>query len=173
VNQVKPSVYSKTYTAFSGADIVATITPPNGSPIVVGEIQTVSYSTFRPTMPVYGLGQVGAKGVVRGVRNIAGTLIFTVFDRHSFYELKDAFKKNETPCNPISDNMKSDEIPPFDITITFLNENGQSSQLSIYGVFLISEGQTMSIEDMLTENTMEFVAMDIDTMKPNTIYETR
>lgn len=161
------SIFHHTYTSFAGADIVATITPPNGSPIVVGEIQTISYSTFRPTMAVYGLGQVGAKGVVRGVRNIAGTLIFTVFDRHSMNELKNAFKAQETSCHPLGDNMKADEIPPFDVTITFLNEMGQSSQLSLYGVYLISEGQTMSIEDMITENTMEFIAMDIDVMKPN------
>jgi hypothetical protein len=161
------SLYAKTYNSFSGADIIATITPPKGAPIVIGELQTISYSTFRPTMPVYGLGQVGAKGVVRGVRNIAGTLIFTVFDRHALYRVKEEMMlyDGEDPTTLIHDNMKADEIPPFDITITFLNEQGQSAQLALYGVFLISEGQTMSIEDMITENTMEFIAMDMDVMK--------
>lgn len=41
----------------------------------------------------------------------------------------------------------------------------------IYGVNLISEGQTMSVEDMITENTMEFIALDIETMKPDVFDE--
>lgn len=31
----------------------------------------------------------------------------------------------------------------------------------------------MSIEDMITENTMEFIAMDIDLMKPDSVSEPR
>ena len=61
-------------------------------------------------------------------------------------------------------NMKTDEIPPFDISISFMNESGQSSKMTIYDVYVVSEGQTMSIEDMITENTMQFIAMDIEQM---------
>ncbi len=35
----------------------------------------------------------------------------------------------------------------------------------IYDVYIVTEGQTMSIEDMITENTMQFIAMDIELMK--------
>lgn len=163
---VANSRYQKTYTSFSGADIVAVITPPGGKSIVLGELQTISYSVFRPTAPVFALGQIAAKGVVRGARTVAGSLIFTVFDRHVLYEAMQEFNTN----HGLGIN-KSDELPGFDITINFLNESGQSSQLVIYGVHLMSEGQTMSIEDMITENTMEFMALDIDTMKPDAFDE--
>lgn len=157
---MKSSKYKKTYTSFSGADILAVITPKGGKSRVLGELQTISYSVYRPTAPVFALGQINAKGVVRGVRTVAGSLIFTVFDRHVLYEV---MKDHGGGIN------KGDELPAFDITINFLSEYGQSSQLVIYGVHLISEGQTMSIEDMITENTMEFIAMDIDTMEPNSM----
>jgi hypothetical protein len=162
-----PSRFQKTYTSFSGADIIAVITPnQGGKSLVLGELQTISYSVFRPTAPVFALGQIAAKGVVRGARTVAGSLIFTVFDRHVLYEVMQEYKGvGGKPLN------KADEIPPFDITISFLNEYGQSSQLVIYGVNLISEGQTMSIEDMITENTMEFLAIDIDTMTPDVVKE--
>jgi hypothetical protein len=63
--------------------------------------------------------------------------------------------------------MKTDEMPPFDINITFLNEYGNSATLNLYGVHILTEGQTMSIEDMITENTMQYLAMDIDLMDNN------
>ena len=163
--EMKKSKYSETYTSFSGADIVAVITPEGGSPLVLGELQTISYSVYRPAAPVFALGRVTAKGVVRGARTVAGSLIFTVFDRHVLYEVMNAHnKKHGYNIN------NSDEIPPFDITVNFFNEYGQSSQLVIKGVHLMSEGQTMSIEDMITESTMEYIAIDVDTMIPDLTY---
>jgi hypothetical protein len=168
------SRYHNTYTSFSGADIVATFTPRGGKPIVLGEIQTISYSTYRPTTPVTVLGMVNPKGIVRGARTIAGSLIFTVFDRHVLEDMKDSIKASFTAQknganfdteykNGIKD-MKADEVPPFDITISFMNEYGQSSKMTLFDVYVVSEGQTMSIEDMITENTMQFIAMDIEQM---------
>jgi hypothetical protein len=175
------SRYKNTYTSFSGADIVATFTPRGGKPLVLGEIQTISYSTYRPTTPVYGLGMANPKGVVRGARTIAGSLIFTVFDRHVLSGMKDSMYSDMKESieesyksrgldwslagfNGSISNMKTDEIPPFDISISFMNESGQSSKMTLYDVYIVSEGQTMSIEDMMTENTMQFLAMDIEHM---------
>ncbi|MES9681824.1 virion structural protein [Gottfriedia acidiceleris] len=168
MGKIAASRYQKTYTSFSGADITAVVTPVGGKSIVLGELQTISYSVYRPTAPVFALGQIAAKGVVRGARTVAGSLIFTVFDRHVLYEIMSEYNMNNKGKCQIN---KSDQLPPFDITINFLNEYGQSSRLVIYGVNLISEGQTMSIEDMITENTMEFIALDIDTMIPDAVDE--
>jgi hypothetical protein len=181
------SPYSSTNTSFSGADIVATITPLGGKPVVFGEIQTISYSIYRPTTPVYTLGRINPSGVVRGQRTIAGSLIFTVFDRHVLKDVinaynfssptepgkvslnsigmgDDVYQFSSTEIAEMKKNMKTDEMPPFDINITFLNEYGNSATLNIYGVHILTEGQTMSIEDMITENTMQYIAMDIDLM---------
>lgn len=163
-----PSIYQGTYTSFAGTDIIACINLPGQKPKVIGELQTISYSSYRPTQPVYALGQNNAKGVVRGARTIAGSLIFTVFDRHVLY---DAIKEYNASRDVACGIYKADELPGFDVTVNFMNEYGQSARLVIYGVHLISEGQTMSIEDMITENTMEYVAMDIDLMTPDTAEE--
>lgn len=169
--------YQRVSTSFSGADIVATITPYGGKPIVFAEIQTLSYSIYRPTTPVYTLGRINPKGVVRGQRTIAGSLIFTVFDRHVLKSVIDSYNANTsgtTLTDPytfsaeelteMKNNMKTDEMPPFDINVTFMNEHGNSATLNLYGVHVLTEGQTMSIEDMITENTMQYIAMDIDLM---------
>jgi len=170
------NIYQATYSSFSGADIVATITPLNGKPVVFAEIQTISYSIYRPTTPVYTLGRINPKGVVRGQRTIAGSLIFTVFDRHVLRSVIDSYAEAAKGKNAIYKftndelkdlrrNAKTDEMPPFDINITFLNEYGHQATLNIYGVHILTEGQTMSIEDMITENTMQYIAMDIDLME--------
>jgi hypothetical protein len=169
-----PSKYSKTYSSFSGTDIVATITPPGGKPVVFGELQTISYSIHREKFPVRTLGSINPKGFTYGGRTIAGTLIFTVFDRHIIKQaVKEMFQPgtNDNPYDidameyeDMLQRMVTDEMPPFDVTITFKNEYGQSSSMSILGVTIVDEGQVMSIEDMLTENTMSYMAMDIDLM---------
>lgn len=165
----------KTYTSFSGADIVASIRTVGGKPIVFGSIQTISYSIYRPMTPVYSLGRINPKGVVRGQRTIAGSLIFTVFDRHVLRQVMDAYRGqensfqlsyglSETDLLDLREYAKTDEMPPFDINISFMNEYGNSATLNLYGIHITSEGQTMSIEDMITENTMQYIAMDIDLM---------
>jgi len=164
--------YGRINTSFSGADAVATITPLGGKPLVFGTIQTLTYSIYRPMTPVYSLGRINPKGVVRGQRTIAGSLIFTVFDRHVLKSVMESFRKSDynfskKEINEMSENMKTDEMPPFDINITFMNEYGNSATLNLYGVHIITEGQTMSIEDMITENTMQYIAMDIDLMDNN------
>lgn len=173
------SAYTRTNTSFSGADIVATFTPLGGKPIVFGELQTVSYSIYRPTTPVTALGRINPKGVVRGPRTIAGSLIFTVFDRHVLKEVIDSYTTDGSKSSDalqktygFSENdlvsmrkyAKTDEMPPFDINISFMNEYGNSATMTLYGVYILTEGQTMSIEDMITENTMQYIAMDIDLM---------
>lgn len=169
--------YQKTLTSFSGADIMATVTPVGGRPLVFGEIQTLSYSIYRPTTPVYALGRINPKGIVRGQRTIAGSLIFTVFDRHVLKTVMESYRFDTNPTgaedtyefaeeelSEMKTNMKTDEMPPFDINVTFLNEHGNSASMNLYGVHVLTEGQTMSIEDMMTENTMQYIAMDIDLM---------
>jgi hypothetical protein len=52
----------------------------------------------------------------------------------------------------------------MDIVVTFANELGSTSKMTIYGIEFINEGQTMSIADIFTENVVQFVARDLDPM---------
>ena len=176
------SIYQKTYNTFSGADIVATITLPGGKPVVLGELQTISYSIHRDKFPARTLGRINPKGFSYGGRTIAGSLIFTVFDKNVLKAVVeqaynsqvlghmnlDSFTDSEQACqiNEMYYRMLSDEMPPFDVTITFANEYGQVAQLAITGITIVDEGQVMSIEDMMTENTMAYQALDITPMLP-------
>jgi hypothetical protein len=60
----------------------------------------------------------------------------------------------------------ADQMPPFDITLSFLNEVGNMARLDIYGVELLNEGMGISIEDMAIEQAMTFIARAIGKINP-------
>ena len=66
----------------------------------------------------------------------------------------------------LADANYSDQIPPFTITLTGQNEYGNTSVMSILGVELINEGSGISIDDIVTETQMTFVARAIVTWRP-------
>jgi len=137
---------------------------PRYSTKVLAEIQTLSVQTHREKFPVRGLGTTYVKNYTRGPRTIAGSMIFTVFDRHVLEEFLQAHP-SDFDSHKGQTSALLDQVSPFDITVQFANELGSVSRMVIYGVEFINEGQTMSIEDMLLENVVQWVARDIDPMR--------
>lgn len=64
------------------------------------------------------------------------------------------------------DSNYSDQIPPFTITLTGQNEYGSVSVMALLGVEFINEGSGISIDDIVTETQMTFVARAIQTWTP-------
>lgn len=73
--------YTKTYTSFSGCDIIASF---NGK--MIGELQGITYSISREKAPIYTMGSPEPRSFSRGKRGIAGSLVFTVFNRDALIE---------------------------------------------------------------------------------------
>jgi len=168
---VKPKVtssnvsgFAKTNISFSGCDMVITadMVTTKGTPVsvMVGEAQTISYSIYRKLSPILNIGNINAKDYVGGPRTIAGSLVMTVFNQHWGTQLIDQFAKIEGYAS--SRKVLMDELAPMNITISMANEYGICSRLAIYSVRIFSEGQVMSINDIFTENTFQYVALNID-----------
>ena len=148
------------YNSFSGCDMIVTarLTKVEGYKIhektySLGSLQTLSISTHQDKRPVRAIGNMNAIDYTMGQRTIAGSMVFAVFDRHFATAMFDDLK--EIKGDSI---ILADELPPLDITITFANEYGRTSRMAVYGVRLINEGQVMSINDVYTENTYQFIA---------------
>lgn len=73
--------YTRTFSSFSGADIVATF---NGR--IIGELQGISYSVSREVAPIYTMSSADPRSFSRGKRGISGSLVFVVFDRDALLE---------------------------------------------------------------------------------------
>lgn len=160
------------------------------------------------------MGNPEPRSFSRGKRGIAGSLVFTVFDRdqllddladdvleeESFHRIGgdegleydvisvDEWDKamTEYALNGISDNSATannnsqvtrniataarpiydDEIPPFDITISFANEYGQKATIVLYGVEILNEATGFSIDNVTSEKACTFVARRVRYMQP-------
>jgi hypothetical protein len=132
--------------------------------LALATCQTISISTFRDKKDVRACGSVYPKGFTRGARQIAGSLVFTVFDQNVLWSILDAHPSDFDAYSSASTALM-DQLPPVDILISFANEYGSLSRMTIYGVEFVSEGQVMSIEDLLTESTVAYVARDLDPMR--------
>jgi len=54
-----------------------------------------------------------------------------------------------------------DQLPPFDVVIVAANEYGKVAEMRIYGVEILNEGSGFSIDDIVIENQMTYVARTI------------
>lgn len=137
---------------------------------VLGEISTISWSIFREKAPVRTLGSVYPRSFCRGPRTIGGSMIFTVFHKHALHEILNlgvnAYNTGTTDIDSYQYTTNlADQLPPLDLTLIFSNEYGALSTMGIYGVEFLQEGSTFSIEDIYSENVIQYVARDLDPLR--------
>lgn len=149
--------------SYSGSDCVV-IAQINDRLVVLGNVSTFSYSIFREKSPVRTLGRSHAKGYTAGPRTIAGSMVFIVFDRNPVYKILETLDYQSGAPNDRYSTPVPDQIPPIDLTLWFSNEYGHKSILRLYAVEFMQEGQTHSVNDLYSENVMQYVARDIDVL---------
>lgn len=171
-------------------------------------LATISYSIYEAKSPVRRLGERAVAGYTKGVRTIAGSMVFLVIEDHPLAELVKAENKSKMWSSDLDDKGHSYKtidgvkryvstmLKPFNIGLFYktevafndLSESyeyspgyrtsfGEMAHLVISGVEIVSEGMVTSVNDMVTEVTMQFVAHDVfnierqDTGSANTIAE--
>lgn len=155
--------FIRSNSSYSGADCIP-IADVNGNLIVLGSVETFSYSVLREKAPVRTLGRTYPKGYTGGPRTIAGSIVFVVFDRHPLYQIISSLKNDPKSQSDRYSSPVADQIPPIDLTLWFTNEYGHKSILRLYGVEFFQEGQVHSINDIYSENTMQYYARDMDVL---------
>lgn len=149
--------YNETY---SGADMVIFMAFPGYKPIEIGTASTVSYSTYREKKQIRTVGRVSSKGITKGPRTISGRIIFTVVREHVVETIK-----KEVPYLRDIKTLLMDELPAFDLLVSFGNEYGGSAGLVIQGITVVDEQKTLSIEDLFTENIFTYLARALEPMR--------
>ena len=115
---------------------------------------------FRNKKPVINIGRTNINGMTRGSRIFAGTMIFTLINQNWVNDLKE-----QLTWLSGFDELRADELPLFDIMVISANEYGNYVSMYIFGVDFTDEAQTISVEDLFTENVFQFVARDVSTFK--------
>ena len=133
--------------------------------ITLGTLQTLSVQSVREKYAVRALGHAYAKAYTRGTRTLAGSMIFTLFEEHPLRKLITAMgASNARWHSPEISSLIPDQLPPIDLTIIFANEYGSISEQRLYGVEFVNDSATYSIENLLTEEVLQFTCRDIDIM---------
>ncbi len=138
----------------------------NNSSLELGTVQTISCQSHRPKAAVRALGSTYARGYTRGPRTIAGSMIFTVINKQSLGHLCNLMSSmfNSKGNDILPSTILPDQLLPIDLTFLMANEYGAVSRMALYGLEFLNSGYTFSIEDLLLEEVVQFVARDIDPM---------
>lgn len=190
--QTQPlSKYTDNYTTFSGADIVATfggvaVGTLGGITWSITREKAPIYTMGSPNPRSFSRGKRGIAGslifMVFDSPSLYQMLLkhkddnsVRYFTRSSnvlpnFDTEGNVTHRGITPANEQTVDIRSafpyyaDQIPPFDVCITFANEYGQAAVRSIYGLELLNEGSGASMDDVVIEETMTYVARDVGPM---------
>lgn len=171
----------RTFNSFSGADMTAVFAGQS-----IGTIQALSYSIQREKAAIYTMGSANPRAFSRGKRMIAGSLIFILFDANPILShfggakfLADTEElvfeqKFGNGLNPDAATDESgfeshelatptyvDQIPPFDVVISAVNEYGARASMTLIGVELMNENSGFSIDDIVVEQQYTFIATGI------------
>jgi hypothetical protein len=136
--------------------------PGGGKELI--ELTTITVSIHREKCPVRSCGHINPRGFSRGRRTIAGTLILTQFWMDVLYRFLDIPWSKDISAD--SRYKKPDQLPPLDFTFLFGDEYGHASYRRLLGVELVTDGTVYSINDMLTEQTISYMAMDFSPLLP-------
>lgn len=155
-------------TSFTGTDLRLLIecaaTGQSSTYIELIECHTISVSAFRMKTPVRALGYTNPKGFARGLRTIAGTMVLTEMTVDVLLTLllqvvvQDSSKDSQITL--------VDQLPPFNITMLFANEFGSTSYRTITGVEFLNDGTVYSVQDLLTERTISWMANSFTPLMP-------
>jgi|11_taG_2_1085331.scaffolds.fasta_scaffold00538_11 hypothetical protein len=155
------------------------------TPVHLTQMATISISIHEAKSPVRRIGERGVSGYTRGIRTIAGTIVFLVIEDHPLRML--AAKDPANIYNNLIgwsrdletkgvgsgygeirfDNKISTLISPVNIMLRYQTEvarNGVAdagASMMLEGVEFVNEGIVTSVNDMVTEVVCQFVAQDV------------
>lgn len=156
--------------SYSGSDCRVYIRDESGEIILLDSLSTASISLHEAKSPVRTLGRRSVVGFTESLRTIAGSLVFVVLEDHPLGKLKshsagmnhywsEDYKNNYTP-DPR--RKKATTLNPVDLYFVYKTETDtKGSDMWVTGVRFINEGIVTSVNDMVTEIVMQFVAEDI------------
>lgn len=157
--------------SFTGTDLRIMIETATNSNTTQGstfkqliECHTISVSSYRSKNPVRSLGYTNPKGFSRGPRTLAGTMVLTEMSVDVLLSFLQAVIISDNSKD--SNITKADQLPPFNITMVFANEDGAASYRRLLGVEFLNDGVVYSVQDLLIERTISWMATDFTPLLP-------
>jgi hypothetical protein len=140
--------------------------------VPINSLSTLSLSIHESKSPVRRLGHMVPVGYTRGIRTIAGSMVLTIVgNEHPLKDLSSVDPRSITYYSLDSDKGKNivTKISPFNLLLMYNSEVNASvsSKIVIKGIDFITEGVVTSINDLVSEVVLQFVALDIEQFGAN------
>ncbi len=119
---------------------------------------------MRTKSMVTSQGRANGRGFTRGVRVVTGVMVFSQGDRSPFSILSDNHIKKKIAPYGLASNP--DELPPFDLLLAYVGEDGDASYRTVRGVEIVQGQGTDSVDDVNPNESYSFVALDISGLTP-------
>ncbi len=145
--------------------------------IWLGTVISLSYSVYRNKKAVHSLGHKVISGFASGPRYVAGTIIKTMFLEDDLIlglqKLREELKKSGRYTDELAilnmaatpqshSNLMLDDILSCNIIVLYMSEYQENMiKEVITGATFINNGQVMSVNDMITETTISYIAQDV------------
>ncbi len=145
--------------------------------IWLGSVISISYSVYRNKKAVHSLGHKVISGFASGPRYVAGTIIKTMFLEDDLILGLQKLREELTKSGQYTDelailnmaatpqshsNLMLDDILSCDIVVLYMSEYQENMiKEVIAGATFINNGQVMSVNDMITETTISYIAQDV------------
>jgi len=173
------ALHSRTLNAIGGVNthIIMELLPMSGSSTskntakyaYIGNMITASYSVYREKTPVFNCGATLIDGYAMGKKYVAGSLISIEGSMRGFIEGLDKAKADSFSLLGLTDShtIMMDDIGEVNIHIIFSDEvTGKHTRVIIYQATMVNNGQVVSVNDLLSEDTVSFIARDIRELHP-------
>lgn len=146
--------------------------------IKLNSIITIAYSVYRAKTPVYYLGSNTVRGFSLGNKMVAGSVIKTLTYQDDLSQFLEYYQSEALSYKDLHaipnlgskryiafkefDSMMRDDLLPFNIYIYNISEyTGAIICDAIYGATIVNNGQVQSVENLITENTISFIAQSV------------
>ena len=117
----------------------------------------------RPWINKDEIAMAGKSDMIKAAQKLGGS-ISTLQGKNA--NLSDNDTENDLAFTQQTEAFHLDQLLPFDITIVGANEYGAVSKMVIKGVELMTEAGGMSIDDMVLEKQVAFIARSIEQWTP-------
>lgn len=142
------------------------VNPNKFEAIKIDSLATISLSIHESKSPVRRLGHMAPSGYTRAIRTIAGSMVLTIVGSdHPLKKLSEQDPKSVTYFSNDSSNSPNivTKMSPFNLMLMYKSEipNTLGSKMIIKGIDFINEGIVTSVNDLVSEVVLQFVALDI------------
>lgn len=123
-------------------------------------LNLITISEHRDKYPVVSFGRTGIKGITHGHRTTAGSLAFITAGQSPFYPILERYRLWSYYDTGGAVFVGPDQLPPFDLSISMINEIGDATTLLVKGIEIIDSSRSIGVQDIQLTEVFSYIAIE-------------